>query len=285
MSLLRPSRLSAAALGLCLLLARPASAGTGQAAQISLRIKDPVVRAHAAVYATLAIVNPTAGPVEVDLGTNGQSNLELRIFDERGTLLKEARVDPDRSLSIPGDLTVKPGTSFTAEYLLNEWHTFSAPGKYRIEGRILAPVEGEAGPVPVETLGRMDLEVLPSSAEDLRQVAGELAQQAVRSTNYRDVYEAVFVLSRIEHPVVVPSLRLVLQKAPFRKDLAVEALARVGSREAVEELIATLSGPDLAARDLAAQVLWKRQIAIGEKYPDLLEKVQEAIRPFFMPRR
>lgn len=284
MTYLRQRYLKVRALWLCLGFALPVMAGGAHdgKVEISFQVKDSVVRTYQPVYVTLSILNRHEEEIEIDLGTNGKASIEFRIFDGSGSLVKAARLEPEKALSVPGDLVVREGERFTARYLLNEWHTFSSSGKYRIEGRILNPVEAE-GPQPVTTelRGSMHLEVLPSDPAHLQELGNDLAQRAIQPSSFLEGQEAVFTLSQIKDPIVVPFLHKVVEKAPFRRDLAIQALGRIGTRDAIEVLISLASDPNAGDRKLAAFTLWKLQIAIGEKDPELLKKVQEAIRPFF----
>ncbi len=234
-----------ATIGFCgLLTAVPtgaASAPAGGAAislvpdSLTFTLKEPVT-------ARLVIKNDSSQTMAFDLGLNNQQN--LRWTASSSGLDKTSQ--PELKLTGLGAIgrhRLQPEEEFSHSLILNEWIDFDQPGEYRIELSLTTPIEFDGGTSVAAARAGAVVTILPFDSAALSRRCQELAQNSL-SRNAAVARRAVMALSFADDPLAVPYLRRVLDSSYFGKEIALEALARIGTVEAVDSLIQSLDAAD-----------------------------------------
>ena len=216
-----------------------------------VELENTTAGLHEPLYATFVVTNDldeeVRGPVRND-------NFEFLITRPDGAVDRASGrrygvsftggIQPDGNHDIVVRLApFKPRETFRVKVLLNEFYSFPLPGRYRIEMRTPADFTTVSGrPIRPTEPGAIRIEVRERNDNRLRAICADLARQ-ITSGPSETANEAALALRFIEDPIAVPFLREVLQSttAVAYKEKMVEALAWIGSSEAVDALIESLT--------------------------------------------
>lgn len=236
---------------------------------VSWQMQEPALSLHEPVVVVLTVRNRSGESAGFDLGRNGKENLQFTIRTARGELMKVARVRVEEGIAFPGEVALAPAGVYSREIVLNEWYTFESPGRYLVDGQLLA-ITNEAG--------RMELEILPRDAARLRAVCERLAGRAINTHVYDSASEAAQALSYVNDPVAIPFLKKVLEESFHGKKHAIEGLERIATSAAVDVLVKELKTGDETVRAQIIGALYDIERHSQDK--ELKEQIKNAIRPF-----
>jgi hypothetical protein len=248
-----------------------------EAVRLSLAVEKPSFVLYAPVYAVLMVQNGLPEPIEVSFGIDGKSDLELVVTPPGGKPLNVSYPFPG-GIGILSWKTVQPRQTYTQRLLLSEWYDFAASGPHSIQLQSRATMRTVDGrtvqPVPAD---KIVVQVGLRDDEDLRRVCGELATQSITGRTVQQRVDAALALSLVRHIVAIPFLAQVLEHGVSVEEYAIQGLGRIGTREATDILIASLSTSDATTKRLATRELRK----ISERTADqqLRTHIQSTLKP------
>jgi len=209
------------------------------------------------------------------------------IRDQQGRSLPDPAPKPcggAKGTTVYGSVRLPPGQTHTERWLLNQWAGFSSPGRYRVRAERRLPLlafdvskPDISGP-PVAyalAINELALEIAPSTPDQL-QKAFQPYLKTLEKPAGPEAGEALLVLATLPQPFALEKLAA-LARAPAAKrgldrQQALEGLARLGTREAWEEILKVARGadggvaPSNAAAKLAEDSLRANAVLLlGEK--------------------
>jgi hypothetical protein len=225
------------------------------------------------VILTLNIENESPEKVELDLGQDRKGGFSFTVTTPSGTKLSLPEYSRD-GISRVGKLSIRSGQSYSQNLLLNEWYTFSEPGKYQLEGHLNNPVvvgnEAERDPGFHATV-----EMSPKDNLALEKTCAALAKQIDESNSYEEAAAATLTLSYIKEPLAVPYLRRALLSHKLVEPLAIAGLERIGDETAVQVLFEGLRLEDRDTVVLSRSALQGIQNRTPDR--DLRQEIQRGL--------
>jgi PBS lyase HEAT-like repeat len=222
---------------------------TSDQVDLSISLPDTSVGLNEPVFADLTVVNREAQNVEIDLGLNRKSNLELTVWPPDGTV--KTRSLGSGGFGRSGRVSLVSGGSFKERLLLNEWYKFLQTGPYRMKITLSDASSAASDRASQEFF----LQVHPRDPAHLSLIADKLADTAVMGATLAERMDAANALSYTVDPLAVPSLRRVLQQGSLVEHYAVTGLGRIGSPDAIAALKAAQNNPDEDVRSQVRSVL------------------------------
>jgi len=218
--------------------------------------------------------NTSAETLEFDLGPDRKENFRLTLTrPDRTTRANQLQINgPARE----GKITIPPGQSYRQKLLVNEWFDISQQGTYTVSVEMITPIRSKKGQVITNGAnGRFTIQVLSRDPNKLGEVCDALFNQMMTSDEYELVCESAVALSFIKDPVVVPYLERMLKTDKMVELVAIQGLARINDREAVEVLINALKlqkyGISVSARSALSR------IEVETKDPSLKQQIRRAL--------
>lgn len=282
----RPCRAAGACIGILLLVAcfthlRAQERNT----EVSFSLTDPVYTLGAPVFLEFELRNASNDVVRADLGENRQGTFAISVTSPGGTTTPQVSLPLVGGLQRSGDIVVSPGGSHRQRLLLNKWVDFPDIGVYLVEVTMINPVWDRTGRrVPMEPF-RTQVRILPRNEVRLRETCERLATEIENSISVEFAVEAAEALGHVRENLAVPYLKRALESRKYVESQVVGALERIGTREAVDVLIALLEeagqhGLD-ASTQLGTRAILSRQaldrLALSTTDPELRWSINEAI--------
>ena len=252
-------RRSALAMGLTgVLLAQPRALGQQITVQWTATCPERLVLGEP-VVATLSFNSSSRTPVTIDLGDGGVRNLMVHISGPghidtwiRGPLLG--------GLQRTGKIGLPPGGQASERLLLSSWLQFPSPGRYEIELKLLAPAQDPEGrPAGQLEPVHLSFELEPRNEAALRAACDRLANAVLRANSVEERLFAAHSLATMDDPVAAQCIDQVVSNSDRDDPILMPALARIGTQEAKDVLLAAANSPNAEKRALAENALrhWK----------------------------
>ncbi len=183
------------------------------------------------------------------------------IRDQQGRSLPDPAPRPcggAKGTTVYGSVRLPPGQTHTERWLLNQWARFSVPGRYRVRAQRRLPLlifdaskQDFSGPPAAFALAinELRLEISPSLPDQL-QKAFQPYLKTLEKPAGPEAGEALLVLATLPQSFALEKFAA-LARAPaanrgLDRQQALEGLARLGTREAWEEILKVARGPQSA---------------------------------------
>lgn len=241
---------------------------------ISYSLPATELSLHEPILINFKITNETTQVVSLDLGQDRKGAFLFTVTSPDGTTIRLPQYRHN-GIAQYGNVSVRPGESFSQPLLLNEWYdNFNTPGKYILDARLTTPIAGG------ETLHAQDpgfkgeISITPRDAARLERVCERLAKQIETAPNPEAAQEPALMLSYVEDPLAIPYLARALSTTTLTYDKAIAGLVRIGNDAAVEVLLSALNDSRSIAES-ASRALSQIQDKISD--PRLKETVKRAV--------
>jgi hypothetical protein len=132
------------------------------------------------------------------------------------------------------------GERLRHQLLLDEWTSFTTPGEYQLDVRLLTPIELSSGAKLVAKPYHTRFKVLPRDELHLKAACERLVQQIESTDDVSELHDAASALAYVGDPLVVPYLHWALQSGKYVEGQVIEGLARIGNEDAARILIAVV---------------------------------------------
>jgi hypothetical protein len=207
---------------------------------VSYLVAPSVISLRGPVLLRLSVKNQLAEPIKVRLGRDRKENFSFTLQRPDGTSNKLSPLPLREGLFDKGNIALESGEHVEQQLVLNEWTTFSVPGTYQLEVRLLVPIETASG-VQVHTNPyHATFQIAPYNQSMLVNACEELTQQIEHSVSAREARDAALALAHVDDELVVPYLKRALDSGKYVDDLIMKGLERVGNQESAQVLIAIL---------------------------------------------
>jgi hypothetical protein len=207
---------------------------------VSYLVPSTAITLHEPIVWRFQVHNASPVPVQLDLGKNRNENFIVSYTGPQGESA-QARLQKG-GFGVAGMVSVAPGTTYQQDILLNQWVSFTQPGKYQIEIRLLTPPTTTQETSTVEARAfRTTIEILPPDSKHLREVCDALAQRVQDARSYQKAADAALALSFVRDPVAVPYLQRVLYAKQLVEPTAIEGLEQIGNEDAARVLVDALN--------------------------------------------
>jgi len=251
--------------------------GMGKATKqvlVSYDISSPITL-HEPVIVQFSMNNRLDEKIKFDLGHNRKSNFLIKVTKPDGSIVNVPPL-PAEDVGAIGRVSLEPLQTFSQRLLLNEWYDFSAPGDYQIEIRLKTPIRTKSGlTVKSSTTKQLSLQVHLRNEQMLKQECDKLIKAVAQSSSYSEVADAATALSYIKDPVVVPYLKTVLAADKRLNVIAIDGLRRVGTDDALEEIISAAQSQNHETAAYAKGVLSRMKGSVQN--PVLKEKIRNLL--------
>jgi len=225
--------------------------------------------------------------LSVNVHNNGPESITLRLGQDQkgGYLLALTPPDghqvmlqkPEHSgISIPGDVLISTGETFTQKLVLNEWYDFHALGEYKLEVRIVRPLLVGKAATQVQDSGfKGTLQIRPRDAASLTVQCERLTTKIKNTESLEKAAEPALELSYINDPVAVTYIHQAMDQQPSLAFILIPGLKRIGNDEAVEVLLSSLRSP----REMTAGLARSALLGLEDKItnPSLKETVRRSL--------
>ena len=232
--------LFAALLVACSVLWAEKSSAQSEGVRVSYSVEPTVITMHAPVIVHFDVVNESRQPITLRLGTDRKENFSLVLQRPDGSKHKRPPLARREGAFRVGNVDLGPGKRLREQLLLNEWASFTAPGEYELDVRLLTPIEISAGAKFVSEPYHTSFKVLPRDESQLKAVCERLVQQINSTNDVGELHEAASALAHVDDPIVVPYLERALRSGKYVEHQVIDGLARIGNEDAAQILIAVV---------------------------------------------
>ena len=208
--------------------------------KVSYSVEHPVVTMHEPVIVRFDVSNESTQPITLQLGTDRKENFSLAIQRPDGSKHERPPLPLREGAFRLGNVDLGPGKRLREQLLLNEWASFTTPGKYQLDVRLLTPIEMSSGAKLVSKPYRTSFEVLPRDESQLKAACERLVQQIKSTNNVGELHNAASALAHVDDPIVVPYLERALRSGKYVEHPVIDGLARIGNEDAAQILIAVV---------------------------------------------
>jgi hypothetical protein len=236
------------------LLNLPAQASLQTGSTVSAELAEDEVSLRQAVIIKFEVRNHLAVPVVADLGFDRKEAFRLSIT-KLGKTKTRISYPAREGIGRSGEVTIKPGGTYSQEILLNEWTEFSSPGKYLLELSLINPIRSVDRKIELPRFTKkLELTVVEKNADRLDRHCAILLSRTLSASAKAQALESALALSYVVADEAVPYLIELIQARRGLADFGIGGLVRIGSLEAVRELAAILKtgDPEIAPRVRAA---------------------------------
>ncbi len=242
---------------------------------VSFSVVSAKVTLHEPLMIDFVVNNTSAETLEFDLGPDRKENFRLTLTrPDRTTRANQLQID---GVARGGKIMILPGQSYRQKLLVNEWFDISQQGTYTVSVEMITPIRSKKGQVITNGAnGRFTIQVLSRDPDKLGEVCDALFNQMMTSDTYEQVSESAVALSFIKDPVAVPYLERMLKTDKMVELIAIQGLARINDREAVEVLINALKLQKPEITTSAQYAL--SQIEVETKDPSLKQQIRRALK-------
>ena len=240
---------------------------------------------HEPVVVRFDVFNESTQPITLRLGIDRKENFSLVIRGPDGSEHERPPLPRREGVVRRGDVDLGPGERLRHQLLLDEWASFTAPGKYELAVRLLTPIELSSGAKFVSEPYHTSFEVLPRDELHLKAACERFVQQIESTNNVSEMLDAALALAHVDDPIVVPYLEKALRSGKFVEGPVIEGLTRVGNEDAAQILIAVVrqspAPPPSAETAAGTRAILARQalqtIAATTSNEHLRQEIQRAI--------
>jgi len=193
--------------------------------------------------------------------TNPELEAEPRfsIRDQQGRSLPDSAPKPcggAKGTTVYGTVRLPPGQTHAERWLLNQWARFTSPGRYRVRAERRLPLlvfdaskQDFSGPPAAYALAlnELKLEIAPSTSDQLQKAFGPYLKTLEKPAG-PEAGEALLVLATLPQPFALERLAALAHAFTGERGLdrqqALVGLARLGTREAWQEILKVARGTD-----------------------------------------
>lgn len=215
--------------------------GTRPEIAVSVAQSEVSIGAHEPARATLVLRNNGDRASDIDLGRDGEANIELTVTSPSGATVTKRL--PQGGFGASGMLDIAAGATVEQPILLNDWESFGETGVYAVSVRIAGLEGGDAAQLRVV--------VGPRDPAALARTLGDFADRAVNGGSSKERLTAARELAAIDDPLAVEALVRVVRKGGSSAQSALAGLARNSSPDAANALEAAQNNPDSEVRATA----------------------------------
>ena len=188
---------------------------------------------HEPVVARVTLINRTNRTVSADFGLDFIENFRLIVTGPDGQRRLLPPFPLKDGMAFRGQVEIAPSASYTRPVILNEWLGFTTPGVYIVE----VSLTGIANTAIVRVT------ILPRDVSRLSKSCKELAQNALKASDFKDALHFARALSFSVDSEAVPYLKKVAEENDGLVPTALEGLTRIADRAAVGALHALSVNP------------------------------------------
>lgn len=207
---------------------------------VSYSLEPSVITMHEPLIVQFDVLNESTQPITLQLGTDRKENLSLVIQRPDGSKHERPPLPLREGAFRLGNVDLGPGKRLREQLLINEWASFTTPGKYQLDVRLLTPIEMSSGAKFVSKAYRTSFEVLPRDESQLKAACERLVQQIKSTNDVGELHNAASALAHIDDPIVVPYLERALRSGKYVEHPIIDGLARIGNEDAAQILIAVV---------------------------------------------
>jgi hypothetical protein len=207
---------------------------------VSYSVEPSVITMHEPLIVHFDVLNESTQPITLQLGTDRKENFSLVIQSPDGSKHERPPLPRREGAFQPGNVDLGPGKRLRQQLLLNEWASFTTPGKHQLDVRLLTPIEMSSGAKFVSKLYRTSFKVLPRDESQLKTVCERLVQQIKSTDDARELHNVASALAHVDDPIVVPYLERALRSDKYVEHPVIDGLARIGNEDAAQILIAVV---------------------------------------------
>ncbi|HEX4022750.1 MAG TPA: HEAT repeat domain-containing protein [Acidobacteriaceae bacterium] len=218
---------------------------------------------HEPVVLVFTAANKTRYPIQLDLGQDRQGQFSFAVVDPNGTR-HQLPLYLREGLSDPGIFSVEPGHTYSQKLVLNQWYSFSVPGRYELEGHLARPIVIGGGIGQQTDRGfRFTLDIGPRDEAALTETCESLVKE-IEGPDGQDAADAALALSYVDDPLAEPYLRSVLFKRSELEPVLLKGLGRIGDGRSVSSLAEAAASDDDEVKEWAIMALYD----IGQRTND-----------------
>lgn len=208
---------------------------------VSYSVEPSAITLHEPIIVHFDVLNESKQPITVRLGRDRKEGFSFVIRWPDGSIHMRPTTPLRREgVYDPGNVPLAPGERLRHQLLLNEWAAFPGPGPYEIDVRLLKPIEMSSGAKVVSEPYHHSFKVLPRDESQLKAACERLVQQIESTDDVRKGNDAASALAYVDDPIVVPYLERALRSGRYVEQPIMNGLARVGSEDAAQILIAVV---------------------------------------------
>lgn len=217
--------------------------------QVNFELTDPAPGVGELVFITFTIRNLSNQDINADLGQNRKEAFRFSLQGIDGHLLKKERTLELHEFGPPWRVTIPAGSTYVDKLLLNEWLMLDTPGRFKLIAALDTEIQTFDTIVNVSRSQEIEITVLPRDTQRLRENFQNLLTEALAPTSEERI-RAAEALHFANDEEAVPFLTKLLESEGYKGSnahLAIEPLARIGTTNAGQGLIAALDSgnPDL----------------------------------------
>jgi hypothetical protein len=178
------------------------------------------------------------------------------VVDPNGTRLQLPPYGRE-GLSETGIFSVEPSHTYSQKLVLNQWYSFSVPGRYELEGHLAhSIVIGQGVGQRTDQGFRVTIDIGPRDETALTETCESLVKEIEGSDN-REAADAALALGYVDDPLAEPYLRSVLFKRRKLELIILDGLGRIGDQRSVGALAEAAASGD-------SEVKGEARIALSE---------------------
>lgn len=202
---------------------------------------SPTVTLREPIVVHFEVVNESTQPIMLRMGLDRIDGFSFRLERPDGSVDTRPPTPRREGLFRLGDITLAAGERLRHQFLLNEWASLTTPGEYELDVRLLAPIEMSSGAKVASQPYHTSFKLLPRDDSQLKAACERLVQQ-IESSNFNvsDMRDAASALAHVNDPIAVPYLERALRSGKYIDNEITEGLARVGTEDAAQVLIAVI---------------------------------------------
>jgi hypothetical protein len=208
--------------------------------RVSYSVEPTVITMHGPVIVHFDVVNESTQPITLRLGIDRKENFSLVIQRPDGSEHKRPPLARREGAFRVGNVELGPGKRLRQQLLLNEWASFTTPGEYELDVRLLTPIEISSGAKFVSEPYHTSFKVLPRDESQLKAVCERLVQQIKSTNDVSEMHDAASALAHVDDPIAVPYLEKALRSGKYVEHRVIDGLARIGNEDAAQVLIAAV---------------------------------------------
>ena len=222
---------------------QPASQKVDLPVVISYSLLNDHLTLHEPVVLIFTAANKTRYPIQLDLGQDRKEGFLFAVIDPNGTrhplppLIREG-------ISPPGTFSIARGRTYSQKLVLNQWYSFSVPGRYELEGHLARPIViGDGIGQQTDQGSRITIDIGPRDEAALTETCESLVKEIVGPDD-QNAANAALALSYVDDPLAEPYLRSVLFKRSKLEVIILKGLGRVGDMRSVGDLAEAAASDD-----------------------------------------
>jgi hypothetical protein len=205
---------------------------------VSYSLEPAVITMHEPLIVHFDVLNGSTQPITLRLGTDRKENFSMVIQWPDGSEHKRPPLPQREGVVRLGNIDLGPGKRLREQLLLNEWVSFTVPGEYELDVRLLTPIEMSSGAKFVSERYHTSIKVLPRDELQLKAACERLVQQIKSTNDIGELHNAALALAHVDDPIVVPYLERALRSGKYIEHQVIDGLARIGNEDAAQILIA-----------------------------------------------